>query len=376
MGAAVIACAVLPPARTHAALASAAATLFEAAPLLLIATLLPRPFRGLAQSAGCGCGTARIPGALAPAAIAFCWIAFGPATAIARAVAGTAIVGLRALRPRRAGTEHGGPRETDPFAELGRLGACAAGASLLAGYGTPFAGEPVAGALAGLAIGATAPCATAGVALAAGFAPHAPVAAAAILATSGIVPRFAFPRRRTPGPRRPAADLRFAALLLAVALAALCARGPSGLVNPRLLPLVMLGVAASAAYAVRRRSGHPAAAALPAAMLAALAAGSPEPHYVADETTAAAGFPGESVRFTGVAHTARDRSETRLVRFAITCCRLDASAVAVALDRRLAVPDGTWIAASGTYRLHDGALVLAPDHWRSTPPPADPFIYK
>ncbi len=365
----------MPPSRAHAALASAAATLFEAAPLLLIATLLPRPFRGFAQNAGCGCGTEGIPGALAPAAIALCWIAFGPTAAIARAGAGAAIVGFRALRGRPR-ADHAGPGDTDPFAELGRLGACAAGASLLAGYGARLAGEPLSGALAGVALGATAPCATAGVALAAGLAPHAPVAAAAILATSGLVPRFAFPRRRIPAARPPAADLRFAALLLAVALAALRARGPAGLVNPRLLPLVSLGVAASAAYAVRRRSGHPAAAAVPAVMLAALAAGSPEPRYIADETTAAAGYPGESVRFVGAAHTAREHAETRLVRFAITCCRLDATAVAVSLDRRLSVPDGTWIAASGTYRLHDGALTLALDHWRPTSPPADPFVYK
>jgi hypothetical protein len=403
------ACVATPRADLASAVASAAGTLFEAAPVLLLTALLPRCLRDVADLAGCGCGRGSFPGALAPAAVAFCWVAFGPGPALARAAAACTAIGLGRLRGRRfttptASAPHQGD-PADPFGELiGLAGSCIA-ASLVAARIAPLAHGPVLPVVTGILLGRLAPCATSGVAIAAGFAPHAPLLAATMLATNGILPhgdahriaglhrRFAAFRialaavsrlidavhRPLKAPHRPfqgAADTRFAAALTACALLVLLARGPSGLLTPRLLPLVAGGAVAAIAHALRRGAGHPAALAVPAIMLGALALGSPQPRYVADETTVAVGFPGEHATFTGVVTNAANRTApTLLVRFAITCCRIDARPVAVSLDRRLPVAAGTWIRVSGTYRSRRGRTFIVIERWQPVAPPADPFVY-
>ncbi len=424
-----IALALAPRPLAHAVLAATAGTLFEAAPFALFASLIPARLLGAAALASCGCGgRGAPPGALAPVAIAVCWLSFGPGIAIARFAAAAMPSAVRGLRSRRTAATHDAAAVASPpvhgdatFATLwGVAGASAATALLMPHLGA-LAAEPVAAAVAGLALGAIVPCATAGVAVAAGYASRDPWLAAGILATAGVVPFVDLPhlrlRRGASGtrvapwrmsgtsaasPRSPAADFireksehapaagrarvrpaespaprdaRFALALLAVALAVLAFRGGAGLVHPRLVPFAALAAVVAGVRAVRPaiHAGRRAAV-LPAIMLAALVAGSPEPPYVADEATAVDGFPGEPVAFTGVAHAGA--AATRLVRFSIACCRLDAGALAITLDRRLAVRDGTWLRVRGRFTLRAGRLVVHADRVAAVPKPPDPFVYR
>jgi hypothetical protein len=373
-----LALAALPGDGARALLAAVAGTLFEAAPFVAVAAVVPRPFGRLVALAGCGCGRGGVPGALAPVAVGLCWVTFGPAVAIGRAFAGIA-AGL-AFRRFRAPTAH---RDVhgDAFDELAAVAICAAVSyGLFAMFPAVAATAP--GSLAfGLIAGVVAPCATAGIALASASAPHAPLAAAAILATSGIVPHIRI-RRPKPatGNSRDVGDHRgrFAMLAIAAALGIIAWSGPKGLVHPRLLPLDALGAVAALALGFRgTRSARPARAiAIAASMLAALALGSPQPQVTSAEATLADGYAGEPARFTGVAYAERGSAGTRLVRFAITCCRIDAHAIALPLDRRLHVRDGTWIAARGILRRSDGTLVLRPSEWHTIVQPSDPFTYQ
>jgi hypothetical protein len=369
--------AALPGDGARGLLAAIAGTLFEAAPFVAIAAVVPRRFGRLAALAGCGCGRGGVPGALAPVAVGLCWVTFGPVVALGRALAALALKFV--LRKLRLGRADPSPDHApgDPFAELATLAACAAAA-----YGIfetcPGLTGTVPGALAfGLTVGTFAPCATAGVALAGAGIGHAPLAAAAILGTSGIVPHLRL-RRTEPLGRGRGGDGRFAALALAAALAIIALSGPSGLVHPRLLPLDALGALAAFAMALRgtacARPGR--AIALGVAMLAALALGSPQPHMTAEETTLADGYAGERATFTGLAYAEPVPARTRLVRFAITCCRIDAHAIALPLDRRIRVRDGTWIAARGILAARDGTLVLRASEWHAITAPADPFVYR
>jgi hypothetical protein len=173
--------------------------------------------------------------------------------------------------------------------------------------------------------------------------------------------------------------------MLAVALVALALRGPSGLVTPRLLPLALPAAALAALPAPRPRARNasplasgtfvPLLTFVPVLMLGALLAGSPPPDYRLDATEAASAFPGSRLTFTGVALAAGPA--TVVERFAITCCRIDASPLTVTLDRRLAVPDGAWLTVDGTVeRGPGGRAVLRTRSWRRVPRPADPFVYR
>jgi hypothetical protein len=374
---ALLAVAALPGDGARGLLAAVAGTLFEAAPFVAIAAVVPRHLGRFAALAGCGCGRGGVPGALAPVAVGLCWVTFGPGVAVGRALAALGVEFAIAKLSGR-GRESSHAHETiDPFGDLTAVSVCAA-----AVYGLfqicPEVTRTGLGAIAfGLAVGALAPCATAGVALASASVGHAPLAAVAILGTSGIVPQLrllrAHPRRPTHG-----GDGRFAALALGAALATIAFSGPSGLVHPRLLPLDALGAVAALLLAFRRttcaRPGR--AIAIAAAMLAALARGSPQPLVTAAETTLNDGYAGEPARFTGVAYVDRATARTRLVRFAITCCRIDAHAIALPLDRRINVPDGTWMAANGILASRDGTLVLRAGEWHAIAAPRDPFVYQ
>ncbi len=340
-----------------------------------------------------------------------------------------------ARRRGPARTHAAAPRSGEAFTELAALVPPAFGASLAAQALTVHAAALHAGGAAGdcvafgagLLLGAVVPCATAGVAIAAALAVPLPHAAAGLLVTAGLLgfrpTRGAHGHDQTGAapdhdrtraahgahashadatrPARGAATRNHAAsLMLAAALAALAVRGPSGLVSPRLLPLA-LPAAALAVIRLRARRESPgsgaafvpgsgaafvrgsgaafvrgsSAALIPALMAGALVAGVPSPPYRLDATEAAAAFPGSRLSFTGVALTAG--RATVVERFAIACCRIDATPVSVTLDRRLSVPDGVWVTVQGTVaRAPAGGLVLRPSGWQRVPRPADPFMYR
>jgi hypothetical protein len=372
---ALLALAALPGDGPRALLAATAGTLFEAAPFVAIAAVVPRRLAGLAALGGCGCGRGGVPGALAPVAVGLCWVTFGPGVALGRALAALGVgYALGKFRSRDASHGH---EQGDPFEELAAIAACAAAAYGIFELCPGVTGTAPGALVFGLAVGALAPCATAGVALASASAGHAPLAAAAILGTSGIVPSLRLLRTAPGGPAR-GGDGRFAALALGAALAIIAFTGPSGLVHPRLLPIDGFGALAALALAFRRaRCARPRRAiALAAAMLAALALGSPQPHLTAAETTLADGYAGEPARFTGVAYENDAAANTRLFRFAITCCRIDAHAIVLPLDRRIRVRNGTWITASGILEARDGTLVLRTNEWHAIAAPRDPFVYR
>ena len=398
------------------AFAAAAGSAYEAAPFVLFATLLgdstasvgrARSIFAFVDLGGCGCARSRVPGALTIPALAVTLLSFGPFVAAARVAA--ALAG-RAARTRvaRAATRPpafvapgdtaatGNPAVSEnPSATLTSIAAAAFLASLAAtalGSGAVRLSPPVLFS-AGLVLGAIAPCATAGVAIAAGFAHALPASAAGVLCTAGIVtlPREPAPVARGGGTSAGpvCADGRFVDILLGVALALLAVVGPSGLVNPRLLPAIAGAAALSFGLAFRptkkrnaapsasRRTAAPASRSLaaPALMLAALIHPEPVSTPAADGTRLDAAFPGEYLAFTGVAH--RTSAGTTLSRLSITCCRLDASPIAVRLDRTLGARDGAWIEADGVLLgAAEGSLVLHPARIAAVTAPSDPFVYR
>jgi uncharacterized membrane protein YcgQ (UPF0703/DUF1980 family) len=96
--------------------------------------------------------------------------------------------------------------------------------------------------------------------------------------------------------------------------------------------------------------------------------------YRATETTLSGAFPGERVTFAGT--LARDASHDALVRFAITCCRADATPVVLRLASRAAFVPGTWLLGEGAIVARGNALLFAPVHLHHVAAPNDPFIYR
>ncbi|HMD01988.1 MAG TPA: hypothetical protein VKG44_03380 [Candidatus Baltobacteraceae bacterium] len=362
------ACAALPPALLHAALASAAGTVFEATPFVLAAALLPGRWAARWLALGsCGCGS--LPGALALPAFGLCWLAFGPQLAFARLGAGLAVAYVLRGRGR---AEH----VPDALATLRTLGLCAFGAALaselLRGFGpggTSF--SEAAGLVAGAATGVLSPCASAGVATAAGLRGVWPAAAAGLLATAGVL---ALPGRR-PEAACVERDARGGYALLACACAWLVLRGGAGFVHPRLLVPIALGAAGAASLTCgKARTRSSGASLVGCVLLAALVFGSPVPQERIDATNLADAFAGARLRFSGVART--QRGTTVLVRYAIACCRADASPIAVFVEAPLPVSDGAWIDAQGTLVRAGEGLTLRVASWRKIAPPADPFVYR
>jgi hypothetical protein len=228
---------------------------------------------------------------------------------------------------------------------------------------------PVLGVLAGGLLGfLAAPCALGAVAIAGALHARSPLAASAFLCVAGIVDLRALSSGPHVAPRRDA----FAYALLGVALGAVAVRGGDSLIHPGLAPAI--GVSAVIAFigaARHRRDFAPAQRAAPVLMLAGVFAAAPPPPYYATETTLAGLFPGERLRFTGT--LVREGSRSAVVRYAITCCRADASPVAVRLERAPPYDAGTWIRVDGRV---DGDLRLdAAEVWRVAPP-SDPFVYR
>jgi hypothetical protein len=379
----------LPRPLLHAALASAAGTAFEAAPFVLVACFVRSSrVRSLAALASCGCGA--LPGALSLPAVALCWLAFGPLVALARLAAGLGALAL--VRPASKVTA-----DPDPLGELESI-AIAAFASAVACEALRLTGALHLGALAGTVafiagacIGVLSPCASAAVATAAGLRGSSFAASVGLLATAGIVPRTflrSVAKRSgllaaTAAAPRTLRDGRIAYAFLGCACAALAMRGASGFVHPRLVPALGVAAALCLFLAIRHLAIRGALAprtkaslALPLALLGALVIGSPLPRESIDVTNLGSAYPGAALQFTGTAeqHGAR----TVLVRYAITCCRADATAISLLTEHRLHIRNGAWIEASGTIvRESDGArLVLRPETWHAVAPPADPFVYR
>jgi hypothetical protein len=371
--AAATAIAAIAPAEARGVLATAASALLEATPFLLAARLLAR-FCGAHPHAiaylGCGCGSG--PSARSLPAAAATWVLFGPAVAIARLAAAIAVARLL----------HARDRESAPCARrdgfLDDLAAMTAPA-LLAGIATqvlPFAAvahaNPIAAALGGAILGfAAAPCALGGVALSGALHAQAPLACAAFLCVAGVVDARALATRAHRGGGNDA----FAYLLTAAALGTVAVRGGDALVHP-----VIAGVLGAASivhlalFTAHRRERSPAARIAPAIMLAGVLAAAPPPIYRATETTLGGAFPGERVTFLGT--LVRDASHDALVRYAIVCCRADATPVVVRLASRAPFAPGTWLRGDGAIVEREHALLFAPATLQRVAPPLDPFVYR
>ena len=381
LGAAVAGCAAVPPAVLHAALAAAAGTLFEAAPFVLAMTLVRTAWaRRLSVLLGCGCGSRAGPAALSLPATGLCWLTFGPGVALARFGAALLLEVSGAFgRPQRDGRRHG---IEDPMAELTTIGAAAFAlgvvtAVLQSGFRLPW--DVAAGiatpleVIAGVAAGWLAPCSTAAIAMAAMLRGPAPFAAAGMLATAGLIPVLPRGRHNATAPNAVQSSSASMALV-GLACFVLAVRGGAGFVHPRLVPLLWFGVAVAALVSPRRpvtQSRY--AVAVPAAMIASLVLGSPLPSAQAVTSTLDDVYPGEPIAFTGA--TLDRPGTTALVRYAITCCRADATAIIVPVDRSLPVAPNSWVALRGTIAYGATGAYVRVRSWHNVPRPSDPYLY-
>jgi uncharacterized membrane protein YcgQ (UPF0703/DUF1980 family) len=109
-------------------------------------------------------------------------------------------------------------------------------------------------------------------------------------------------------------------------------------------------------------------------MFAMLAFGSPAPPSTAATSALDGIYPGEAIAFSGIATLVRGR--TTLVRYAITCCRADATALALPTDLRLRFRGERWLAVRGTIARDDDGLFVHATEWQHIPPPPDPYLYR
>jgi hypothetical protein len=375
-GVAVLVCASPPAFR--GTIASAAGLVLEAAPFVAGAALLQAVVKGAAGRAGAasswtsavaalgGCGCGGLPAGLSLPAAGLAWLAFGPLVAASRLVLGAALLAARRTRFEPA------PQPLDqlagivPFALAGSVGAELLRhwvAGLDRPTGAPAVLSLAAGALAGLAF----PCGPGAVALAGSLVPVAPWAAAGFAVFAGAV---AAPTRGSPTVL--VGDARAAAALLVAAALGVAASHGAGLIHPRIVgPLA----AASLVVAVLAWR-HPGRSSLlaPALVCVALVLGSPPPRVAVARTALDGAFAGQLVHFTGVLE--RRRGVASLVRFAITCCRADASPVALRLDHAPPLRDGTWATVDGTLAGGPQGLIVRTARVVAVAPPRDPFIYR
>jgi hypothetical protein len=374
-GVAVLALTILfAPDAIRSALAASASALFEATPFLfaslVIAGVLPRRLYAL-EYLGCGC--ARGPSARSLPAAAATWLIFGPAVAVARYVAALSVAHLLDRRARSGeSTAHEHPALLDELGTL-ILPALLAGAAMQLCSGVDAhrlspAGSAFFGAMLGFV---AAPCGLGAVALAGALRGPAPVAAAALLCVAGIVDL----RALRPIPHRRSSHDAFGYALLALALGLVAWRRGGDLVHPAMsLPI---GCCASGAliYAFKHRRERAAAGrTAPALMLAGALIGAPPPQYHVTETTLTDLFAGERLTFTGT--LLHQDGAGALVRYAITCCRADASPIVLRLDHPPHYPAGTWLRVDGRIENTGGEFRLAPDAIERIAPPSDPFVYR
>ena len=343
-------CACLPPTVLANVVEAAASTLFEAAPLLIGAEIAgrlirrPRALTWLAALMGCGCGP--LPGALTAPAAAFCALTFGPVAALGRGLGAFTLMRLRGeCRADRVAS----PCVLDQLGTVALL-ACL-GALFLAFIRTQTFGLRLEGApspllfTVGMILGLLTPCTPAALALATGLRTTAAPLAFGVLCSAGLLPTLAFHSHNETMKR---VDGRFIYILIGLSCLILTAQGGAGLVHPKLAPLLACGVLFSfvaACGACPRVSRKALFAAL--LMLAGPILNVPPTTYDPGETTLENIYPGQEVRFSG--EISGHETTTTLVRYAVTCCRADASPLALRLDRRLAEHNGLWVEAEGKH---------------------------
>jgi hypothetical protein len=375
VAAAVAVAAAVPPGLLFGALATAASALFEATPFALAGIVLGRlaPRANAAAFFGCGCG--RGPSARSIPALAATWIVFGPFVAIARFLAAVLVAHVTRSRSQHGGADdalHGRPHLLGELAALLPSAIVAGAVGQLQIFGSASHFWPFAQAASGALLGfAASPCGIGAAAVGGALYQRSPLAAAAFLCVAGIVDLRAIARR----PHREPEPDAFAFALLALALAIVGWRRGGTLVHPSLAMALLACAAACGTTALRYGRRHdrrclPA----PALMLAGAFAAVPPPAYHATETTLADAFPGERLTFTGT--LVRTPRSAALVRYAMTCCRADASPVVVRLSAAPAFDDGTWLRADGSVAIIDGATQLVARRIDRIAPPADPFTYR
>jgi hypothetical protein len=348
---------------------NAAAMLLESAPFILASAIAVRVSarlgRHIVPYLGCGCGSG--PSARSLPAFAAAWIVFGPFVAAARL--GAAIVVERFVAKRACARDH-----ASMLADLAAIFPFAVGAAALAPLLPAIAGSHVprqlAGVLAALAAFVASPCALGAVAIAAVARQTAPAAAVGFLCVAGIFDLRTWMRSR----EHIGGHDCIAYALAAVACALVAIRNGAALVNPRSAPALWICAIVFACLAHRyRMQARPALRIAPTIMLAGCILSAPPPIYSATETTLADAFPGERIDFTGTLVHSGDRST--LMRYAITCCRADATPVAIRLESPAKLRGG-WARARGTLVPHDGELRLRIDSIEAVAAPPDPFIYR
>jgi hypothetical protein len=371
--------ACVPPATLANVVATAASTLFEAAPLLLIAASLGPALPGGLRHwpvalLGCGCG--KLPGALSLPATALCWFSFGPAVALGRWSA--AFSGVALFRRHGVSNEHE-PRvfeQLTAVAGFSLLGALMSAALRSAMFGDVLAAAPAPALfLIGVTTGMLAPCTLGSIAFAASVHATMPALAGGVLWSTGL---FALPLPRaqhdpqTPVERGIAARPLYAAM--ALACAGVAVRGGAALVHPKLAPWVALGALVAARRALFTRARVPPATAIAVlAMLGTAVSANTSARENAPATAFDALVVGERVHLS-----AQLAGQTRatLVRYAITCCRADAAPIAVRLDRTLSFRSGTWVAVDGTVVADAGGALVHVLRVRLISAPPDPFLYR
>jgi hypothetical protein len=375
-----------PAPATLGVLATAAGSLFEATPFILAGSLLQgllRRFRPgharlateLLSLAGCGCGGRASARSLTATAAAF--LVIGPLPALLRFFAAVTSAALVSRLGRRLLSKDDCGRSADENSLLAELSAMLP-AALFAGVVLHLLGDfPIVRApaylqwLAGFAFGfATAPCALGTVALAASLHLRAPAAAAGLLCVAGIADLRVFRRGHDAGS---AHDI-LSYLILASGLGIVAMRHGDALLHPRFtLPVALCAVGCAAAALVYRRSKYAASRVAPAIMLGGALLVAPPPTYTATETTLTDLFPGERLTFTG--SFVHENDADALERFAITCCRADATPVAIRLLQRLHYSNEDWLRVAGIVRRSGNELRLSVTQARRIVPPSDPFIY-
>lgn len=347
-------------------IATSAAALLESVPFILAAALLSQlsflRVSRLAPYLGCGCGTGPSARSL-PAAVALA-LTFGPAAAALRFLA--ACIAGRTLRaPHRCADL---PSVAGQIFALLPAAATAAFAlplmPALLGVRAPALLRAAEGMIAAFLIS---PCALGVVAIAGMSRTYGLAFAAGFLSVAGIADLRAMGVRGTSH----GGEDGGAYALLAIACALVALRGGAQLVHP----YIAYALAGCAPWCIRlaikhRRSVCAKLRIAPALMLAGVFAASPPPAYHATETTLGDAFPGEPLTFTGLA--TQTGARTTLVRYAITCCRADASPVVVRLSKARPSLHG-WVRARGTLNR---SLELNVNSLQAIAPPPDPFIYR
>ena len=301
-------------------------------------------------------------------------LTFGPIAALGRFLA--AFIFMR-LRERKCRAD----RVASPCVldQLGTIGLLAFFSALflalirMQAFGLSYRGMPAPLLFAGgIVLGLLTPCTVGALAAASGLRAGAAPLALGVFCSAGLFPM----RRSHPGDKAGTSlDGRLLYGFIALSCGIAAAQSGAGLVHPKLTPLAALGALSACAAAVRPpvRAGYPALLAA-FLMFAGLILHVPPPIYNPGETTLENIYPGQEVRFIG--EISGYETPTTLVRYAVTCCRADASPLALRLDRRLNERSGAWIEARGVIERDTGGMHLYVRRYRRIAQPSDPFLYQ